>query len=328
MRLFGYEIRRTTNNVEPLPTPQVQQNTVFVFGGGGGKGAAQVGMLLALIEKEIRPDLIIGVSVGALNGAVFASNPTTEGVLELKSLWSELNKETVFPKRKLGTTWRYAQRIESVFPADGLRSLIRHHLSLDDIANTEIPIQILAANYITGQEEWFSNGRPEDVLYASAAIPGVLPPLRLDGKLLVDGGIVNDTPVDRAIHLGATKIYVLLCGTPYALLPPPRRPLEALIRSVTHTKAAQFRQQISSVPQNIELTVLDSPEASGLEALDFSKKDLLLETGYERAVSILEGKVRPSFDSPEQTKEDMELPKDEILQEIEQTEYSCSKRSN
>ena len=203
------------------------------------------------------------------------------------------------PKRKLGTTWRYAQRGESVYPGEGLRNLIDSHLSLKDIGDTAIPLEVLAADYSTGEEVWFGTGRPRDVLYASAAIPGVFPPVRFGGRLLVDGGVVNDTPIDRAVINGATHIYMLLCGTPFAHLPDPQRPLEALIRSATHTKSAHFRHQVHHLPKDVTITLLDCPDASGVESLDFSKKNLLLASGYQRTLRILDGEETPSFEPPQ-----------------------------
>jgi NTE family protein len=275
-----------------------RSKTIFVLGGGGGKGACQVGMLIALIEQGILADMVIGVSVGALNGAVYATNPTLDGLRSLENLWESLDKDTIMPKRKLGTTWRYAQRAEAVYPGEGLQNLIDTYLDVSDISDTKIPLEVLAADYSTGEEIWFGSGEPRSVLYASAAIPGVFPPLRLDNRLLVDGGIVNDTPIDRAVYQGATHIYMLLCGTPYAQLPDPKRPLEALIRSSTHTKTAHFRHQIAHLPSTVSLTVLDCPEASGIEALDFSKKSLLLRCGYELAHKILAQETQPSFSPP------------------------------
>ncbi len=299
MKLFSFiHTKRTPKQRERSLDSHETPKTIFVLGGGGGKGACQVGMLIALIEQGIRADEVIGVSVGALNGAVYASQPTLDGLRSLESLWSSLDKDTIMPKRKLGTTWRYAQRGESVYPGEGLRNLISSHLTLTDIQNTTIPLEVLAADYTTGEEVWFSAGTPRDVLYASAAIPGVFPPVRLNGRLLVDGGIVNDTPIDRAVLHGATHIYMLLCGTPFARLPDPQRPLEALVRSVTHTKTAHFRHQVHHVPKGISITVLDCPEAAGVEALDFSKKNLLLSAGHDRAIKILTGEVTVSFDPP------------------------------
>ncbi len=299
MKRFKFiRTNKSRNLSEDCSEPGKAPKTTFVLGGGGGKGACQVGMLIALIEKGIQADEVIGVSVGALNGAVYASQPSLDGLRGLESLWSSLDKDTIMPKRKLGTTWRYAQRGESVYPGEGLRKLIDSHLDIDDIADTTIPLEVLAADYTTGEEIWFASGRPRDVLYASAAIPGVFPPVRLDNRLLVDGGVVNDTPIDRAVKNGATHIYMLLCGTAFAHLPDPQRPLEALIRSGTHTKSAHFRSQVQHLPKDVTITVLDCPEASGVESLDFSKKALLLSAGYQRTLSILEGKDSASFEPP------------------------------
>lgn len=248
-------------------------------------------MLKALIEAHITADAVVGVSVGALNGAVYAQHPTLDAVESLARLWATLDKDALFPRRRFGNTWRYAQKGTSVFPAQGLLHLIQQHVEVSDLADVEIPLHVLAAKYSNGAEVWFDHGPPAVALYASAALPGVFPPLVIDGETLVDGGIVDDVPIGRALELGATEIYVLLCGTSYVHLPPPQRPLEALMRTVAHTKAARFRADVARLPQGTRLILLDCPEASGVEALDFSKKDALLEAGYVRAQAILTGEI-------------------------------------
>lgn len=277
----------------PSPTPAPQDRRIaFVLGGGGGKGSCQVGMLRALLESGIRADLVVGVSVGALNGAKYAEDPSIASIDALGDLWTSLDQDGLFPKRLFGNSWRYAQKSSAVFPASGLVNLIKTHISVADIADMTIPLQVLAAKYEDGAEVWFDHGPPQEVLYASAAIPGVFPPFTFNGETLVDGGIVDDAPILRAVDLGATEIYMLLCGTSYSKLPPSQRPLEAILRSVIHTKLAKFRSDVRHLPSDITFTLLDCPEAAGIEALDFSKKDLLLKAGYERSMAILSGRLK------------------------------------
>lgn len=264
---------------------------IFVLGGGGGRGACQVGMLRALIEADMTADAVVGVSVGALNGAVYAQRPTLDAVESLARLWATLDKDALFPRRRFGNTWRYAQKGTSVFPAQGLLHLIQEHVKVFDLTETEIPLHVLAAKYSNGAEVWFDHGPPAVALYASAALPGVFPPLVVDGEALVDGGIVDDAPIGHAIELGASEIYMLLCGTSYVHLPPPQRPLEALMRTVAHTKASRFRAEVARIPVGTKFILLDCPEASGVEALDFTKKDELLDAGYVRAKAILRGEI-------------------------------------
>ncbi|MGC8480309.1 MAG: patatin-like phospholipase family protein, partial [Acidimicrobiales bacterium] len=265
---------------------------VFVLGGGGGKGACQVGMLRAVIEQGIRADAVVGVSVGALNGAVYAATPDRSAIERLADLWEHLDEGSLFPKRRLGNTWRYAQRAVSVFPEQGLKQLINDHFPLADISDTTIPIHVLCAKYDTGAEVWFDRGKPDEVLYASAAIPGVFPPLVRDGVTLIDGGIVDDAPLSRAIELEATDVYLFLCGTTYGRLSPPNRPLEALMRTAGHAKLARLRSEIAHLPSGVSLTILDCPDAAGIEALDFSRRKDLLKAGYERTMGILNGDIK------------------------------------
>ncbi|WP_276982395.1 patatin-like phospholipase family protein, partial [Ferrimicrobium acidiphilum] len=182
----------------------------FVFGGGGSRGACQVGMLRELLQLGMVPDLLLGVSVGALNAAVFGEQPNLDGVRKLSELWLGAPLQSLFPRRR---TLRYLSDRESVHPSFPLRKLITDNLSMQDLADTKIPLHVLLADTHSGEESWFDEGPIVDILYGSAAIPGVLPPLRLRGRRFIDGGMINPNPVRHAVELGASRIVLLLCGS-------------------------------------------------------------------------------------------------------------------
>ena len=285
-----------------LSPPSIK--TAFVFSGCGGKGSAQIGMLGALFEAGIVPDFIVGVSAGALNGAVFAQDPGVKGIRTLDHLWRTMRKENIFSKSRFATPIKYAQKVESVFPSGPLRTLIDEELEIRDLSLTKIPLYVLACDYHSGEEHWFSEGPPDMALYASAALPGVLPPLEVDGVHLIDGGVVNNFPISKAIELGANRIYVLLCASMDTALPEPKRPLEAIIRTFHLTKMARFKFELANLPPGVEVSVLECPAAEGLETLDFTHADLLIEAGYLSACETLG--IEPSESQPWITKEEVE----------------------
>ncbi len=263
--------------------------TAFVFAGGGGRGACHVGMLRALFEAGLAPDLVVGASVGALNGVIVAADPTPRSVSRLETIWRSLDAARLFPATRLVTLLRYASRRQSVFPAEPLMSFIAEHVPVVDLSDTAVPIEVLLADPRTGEARWVRSGPAVAVLYGSAAIPGVLPPLVLDGREWVDGGVLHDTPVIRAAELSARRIVVLLTGTLRDPLPTHERPLEALVRSITLTKRAQLATELSVAREQADIVVLECPAANALDALDFSKTDILIRSGYESARRTLAG---------------------------------------
>jgi NTE family protein len=261
--------------------------TAFVFAGGGGRGACQLGMLRALLEAGIVPDLVVGASVGALNGVIVAADPTLRSVARLEGIWRGLDATRLFPATRLVSLLRYTQRRRSVFPAEPLMSFIASHVPVADLAETTVPIEVILADARTGKAGWFRAGPAVALLYGTSAIPGVLPPLLYEGQEWVDGGVLHDTPVLRAAELGAERIVVLLTGTLADPLPSHERPLEALVRSMTLTKRAQLATELAIARERAEVIVLECPAGNALDALDFSQTSLLIESGLRSAERLL-----------------------------------------
>jgi len=197
----------------------------FVLSGGASLGAIQVGMLRALFERGIRPDLIVGTSVGALNGAFIAGNRQPVAIEQLASIWRSLRREDVFPLGPIrGALGYYGLRSSLVSP-DRLRRLVTRHVSFARLEEALVPLHVVATEITSGVEVALSRGDAADAVLASAAIPAVFPPVRIDGRDLIDGGVSNNTPISHAIQLGATTVYVLPAGFACAL---PRAPTSAL----------------------------------------------------------------------------------------------------
>lgn len=181
--------------------------TAFVLSGGASLGSIQVGMLLALAEAGIAPDLIVGTSVGALNGGWISSRPDIDGINALADLWRSLSRKDVFPTNlSVGFLGFIGQR-QSLVSDSGLRRLLKEHLLFRRLEDAPIPLHVVATDVLTGKDVLLSGGDPIDAIAASAAVPAVLPPVRIDGRDLMDGGVVNNTPLSHAVALGATEIW-------------------------------------------------------------------------------------------------------------------------
>jgi NTE family protein len=203
------------------------RRTAFVLGGGGLLGAVEVGMLRALLDAGIRPDLVVGTSVGALNGALVAADPTPAVVDRLVELWRsasegrEIYGDSVL--RQAARAMRTRTHLHSALP---LRQRIADELGDRTFADLPVTFQCCAASIERATEHWFTSGRVVDAVVASAAVPGLLPPAEVDGEHYLDGGIVNSIPLGRAVELGAERIFVLQVGRAEKPLTVPTRPWE------------------------------------------------------------------------------------------------------
>lgn len=184
----------------------------FVLAGGGSLGAAQVGMLESLLEAGIVPELVVGTSAGALNGAMLVGDPTPEGVRGLAALWTGLRRSSVFPTSPFGALRGLLGRAPSLCSPAGLSRVIEGAIKFDRLENAPLPFVVVATDLRDGSEVLLEAGPAPAALLASAAIPGILPPVVIDEQLLVDGAISHNAPISAAIARGATEVWVLPGG--------------------------------------------------------------------------------------------------------------------
>jgi NTE family protein len=228
----------------------------FVLGGGGILGAHEVGMLRALAESSIEPDVILGTSIGAINGAMFAGDPTVEGVRRIGQLWGDSNVAGVSAGallRRVTTLARTGTHLQSLEEA---RLRLSDALPVQRVEQLGVPFQCVAASIERAAEHWFVEGVLADVLLASCAVPGILPPVPIGGEHFIDGGIVNSIPVARAVVLGAKTIYVLQVGRLEKPLQPPRWPWEVGLVAFEVARRHRFASDLISIPDGVRLHVL------------------------------------------------------------------------
>jgi NTE family protein len=228
----------------------------FVLGGGGIVGAHEVGMLRALGERSVEPDLVLGTSIGAVNGAVFAADPTPTGVERLTEFWLDGNLFDMSSGAMLRRLTTLARSRTHLQPVEEVRRRLAEVLRVRRVEELRVPFQCVAASIERAAEHWFESGPLADVVLASCAVPGLLPPVKIGDEHFIDGGIVNSIPVSRAVVLGATRIYVLQVGRVETPLAPPRRPWEVGLVAFEVARRHRFTHDLRSLPADVEVHVL------------------------------------------------------------------------
>ena len=268
--------------------------TAFVLGGGGLLGAVEVGMLRALFEAGVRPDLILGTSVGALNGALLAADPGDGVIGRLVGLWeSAAGGRDVYadgPVRQVRRAVRTGTHLHSSRP---LRERLGAELGDRSFADLEVEFQCCAASIERAAEHWFTQGRVVDAVVASAAVPGLLRPAVVDGEHFLDGGIVNSIPVGRAVEQGADRVFVLQVGRVDRPLQPPRRPWEVARVSFEIARRHRFHREMAALPDHVEAHVLPTGGSTArddslLAYRDFGAVMRRIDAAYHASVSFLE----------------------------------------
>jgi len=205
--------------------------TAFVLSGGGSLGAVQVGMFSALADRDVQADLLIGTSAGAINAAFVAGHGAgRESLDRLAAIWVGLRRRDVFPLAPLRQALAMTGARPSLFSSDALRRLVVANLAYRNLEEAAIPVHIVATDLMTGREVLLSSGDATDAVLASAAIPGVFPPVAREGLTLIDGGVSDNAGLSHAVSLGADEIYVLPTGYACALVRPPATAMQALSR--------------------------------------------------------------------------------------------------
>lgn len=261
----------------------------FVLSGGGSLGAVQVGMLGALIERGIVPDLLVGTSAGAFNAAFVAVHgPTPEGVERLAGIWRGLDRRAIFPFEPFRQLRALAGGRPSLCADRGLRALVERHLPVGRLEQTRVPLHVVATNLLSGQEELLSSGDLTTALLASAAIPGILPPVERDGLVLVDGGVADHAALSQAIALGAEEVYVLPAGFACALEGTPRSALAIAVQALTLLIQQRLLMEIHHLSGAVELKVLPPLCPLAVSSADFGHGDELVSRARDASARWLD----------------------------------------
>ena len=236
-------------------TDQANKTTAFVFAGGGSFGAIQVGMLHSLAAHGISADMVVGSSVGALNGAFYAGDPTLAGVQRLATIWRGLRRHDVFPidwRTLLGFLWRRDFQI----PHDGVRKLIDDHIPYRNLEDAKLPVHIVTTDIISGDSVVLSEGSTAEAIVASTAIPGAFTPVHYRDHYLADGAISSNTPIRVAVRKGAKRLIILPTGHACASQAPPVGAVANVLHALTLLIARQLVSELESLDPEIEYFVV------------------------------------------------------------------------
>ena len=264
------------------------QRTAFVLAGGGSRGAVQIGMLDELVRRGIRADHVFGASVGAINGASYAGNPTPEGIAHMADAWRALKGTDIFPRGTFDGPWGFFQKRAAVHSNSGLRAIIETGVEYENLEDALIPVEVVATSLNDGRERWLTHGSALDAVLASSAIPSIFPPVTIDGDVLVDGGVVNNVPISRALAAGCDRIYVLLCGPLHYQPRQPRRPAEAALTAFFVAIHARFVRELAALPPGVEVIVFSGGGEPSGQYRDFSGTAVLIEEGRAEVAAVLD----------------------------------------
>lgn len=263
-----------------------RRRTAFVLSGGGNHGCAQVGMLRALIERGIRPDVVIGTSAGAMNGSAIAADPTLRGAAHLAAVWSALRTEHIFPGGKTRRAWTLLSGGDHLYSNSGLGNLIDRMSPAQDFSELKIPTRIIATDLSTGEEVVLACGPLRPALLASAALPGTFPPVVHDHRVLVDGGVIDNVPLCHAFAGDIDRVFVMNVSGGVADAPV-KNPLDVVLRSFAIARMQRFERDLETAPPGVEVIVLPRP-ADGRGPFDFSAADVIIEEACALAGRFLD----------------------------------------
>jgi NTE family protein len=260
----------------------------FVLSGGASLGAAQAGMVEALYENGVRPDLLVGTSVGAINVAFLASRPpTVETAHELQQIWRRMNRSHVFPNNPVTAGLGFLGLRDHCVSAGSLRRVLLRHLELAQIEEAAVPLHVVATDVLSGEELLLSAGPAMEAILASSAIPGVFPPVPWEDRLLMDGAVVNNTPISHALERGADRVIVLQAIGTERLSSAPRGVLGAGITAVSRALTRRFAEDVARYSGAAELVILSAPQLGGIMPTDFGHAEELIAAGLRRARMVL-----------------------------------------
>lgn len=263
--------------------------TAFVFAGGGSLGAIEVGMLRELLERGEHPGCVVGASAGAINAAYFAGRPNRDGVAMLEALWCKIRRQDIMPLSMLGLLAMILRSRPHLVEANALRRLLETHLSYERIEQATLPLHIVATGMLTGDEIILSSGPVVNAVLASAAIPGVFPPVRIDEVDLVDGGVANNTPISVAVALGATRIIVLPDGFACALRAPPRSAIAQALHALTLVIARQLVRDLEFYSTRAQIYVVPPLCPLNVSPYDYTQCAELIERAAQTTRVWLRG---------------------------------------
>lgn len=260
---------------------EAENRTALVLAGGGSFGAVQVGMLRALVAFGITPDLVVGSSVGAINGAYYAGTPTAQGVTQLEMIWRGLRRREIFPFGWRSLLALLTHRNFVVDPG-GLRRVIEERLPYRNLEQAAIPLHVVATDLLGGGSVRLSGGPAVEAVLASCAIPAAFPPVHIGERYLIDGAVASNTPISVAVELGARRVVVLPTGFACALEAPPQDAIGCALHAITLLVAHQLVMEIERHREQVEIITVPPLCPLTVSPYDFSHAGELIQRAADQ----------------------------------------------
>jgi NTE family protein len=273
-------------------------NTALVLAGGGSLGAVQAGMLGALTAAGESFDFVVGASVGAINAAYFVADPSAAGARKLEAIWRTITRNDVMPVT-LATAMNLVRRRGYLFDNIRLRALLERYIPYRFLEEAEIPVHVVATDVLSGDEVVLSEGPVVEAILASAAIPGIFPPVHIGGRDLVDGGVANNTPISIAIRLGAARLIVLPTGFACALRSPPKGAAARAMHAISQLVSRQLVNDIVYYAGKAQICVVPSLCPLEISPYDFSACASLVDQSEAKTRAWIAGGGLQSSGAPE-----------------------------
>ena len=257
-------------------TQPEKNTTAFVLAGGGSLGAVQVGMLAAFARRDVVPDFVIGASVGAINAAYYAAEPNAGGIERLKGIWLRLRRADIFPLSPIASLLGFFGKTDHFVAPAPLKALIKSALPLRRLEDARLPCHVVATDALEGTEVVLSSGPAATALLASAAIPAVFPPVKVDRRFLLDGGVANYTPISTAVKMGATRVIVFPTGFSCTLPKPPRGALALALHALNLMVMRQLVSDIERFASVVDVVTVPPLCPLATTPYDFSQSAALI----------------------------------------------------
>ena len=266
-----------------------EPKTAFILSGGGVLGSVQVGMIRALSEAGISPDIITGCSVGAINGAAFAADPTSRGVDRLVRLWSNLadGKPDLMPRSRIPLIAQMSFKRASIHDPAKLEQMLLDELPVRTFSELRVPFACVATDAHEASAHWFDSGPLIPALMASSALPAIYPPVEIDGRLLYDGGVVNELPLQWALARGATTLYILQVGHLDPRPLEPEKPFDSLMHAYWTARVQRVEEDLAQISDECEVIRLPAGGSPRVRFDDWSRSRELLAASYEASRKFL-----------------------------------------
>ena len=263
--------------------PPERERLALVLSGGGNLGVIQVPFLQRLMDEGVRPDLIVGASVGSINGAFLAFHP--DNLDGLVDIWLALRNQRLWSRNLLRISRNLIGRRLSLYSNQFLRDLVEPHVTIDEIGAAEIPLFIAATSLTRGRKHVFQRGSVIESVLASAAIPGLFPPVEIDGEWFVDASVATGLDLETAILQGATTILAVDLGAEL----PPHRP-SGLVDVMARSMAIAVEQRTSYEIDHLgsaARTVIWRPGLHASSSSTFTDVEELYQTAREIAPALI-----------------------------------------